>query len=149
MVPTPLNISPRSPRLLVTSFSLLSQYVPSITRKLFGSTPDGGSPSALHAYAKRAAASTHGPEFIVFACLIPVLVLLSGVFAGLTLGYMSLDETQLNVLSMSGTPFVRVICIHLLSSLIVRFTVNKNVMLRRSCLSGKMAIYCWSHCFLL
>jgi metal transporter CNNM len=104
MVPTPLNISPRSPRLLVTSFSLLSQYVPSITRKLLGSTPDGGSPSALRAYAKRAAASNHGPEFIVFACLIPVLVLLSGVFAGLTLGYMSLDETQLNVLSMSGTP---------------------------------------------
>ncbi|KAJ7690635.1 hypothetical protein B0H17DRAFT_935869 [Mycena rosella] len=34
----------------------------------------------------------------------PVLVLLSGVFAGLTLGYMSLDETQLNVLSLSGTP---------------------------------------------
>lgn len=104
MVPTPLNISPRSPRLLVTSFSLLSQYVPSITRKLLGSTPDGGSPSALRAYVKRATASTHGPEFIVFACLIPVLVLLSGVFAGLTLGYMSLDETQLNVLSMSGTP---------------------------------------------
>ncbi|KAG1782109.1 hypothetical protein EV702DRAFT_1069701 [Suillus placidus] len=104
MVPTPLNISPRSPRLLVTSFSLLSQYVPSITRKLLGSTLDGGSPSALHLYAKRAAASTRGPEFIVFACLIPVLVLLSGVFAGLTLGYMSLDETQLNVLSMSGTP---------------------------------------------
>ncbi|KAG1734591.1 hypothetical protein EDB19DRAFT_1726705 [Suillus lakei] len=97
MVPTPLNISPRSPRLLVTSFSLLSQYVPGITRKLLGSTSDGGSPSALHAYAKRAAASTHGPEFIVFACLIPVLVLLSGC-------YMSLDETQLNVLSMSGTP---------------------------------------------
>lgn len=104
MVPTPLNISPRSPRLLVTSISLLSQYVPSIARTLLGSTSDGGSPSALHTYAKRAAADTHGPEFIVFACLIPVLVLLSGVFAGLTLGYMSLDETQLNVLSMSGTP---------------------------------------------
>ncbi|KAG1721075.1 hypothetical protein EDD22DRAFT_983146 [Suillus occidentalis] len=104
MVPTPLNISPRSPRLLVTSFSLLSQYVPSITRKLLGSMPDDGNPSALHTYVKRAAASSRGPEFIVFACLIPVLVLLSGVFAGLTLGYMSLDETQLNVLSMSGTP---------------------------------------------
>ncbi|KAG2121615.1 hypothetical protein DEU56DRAFT_834077 [Suillus clintonianus] len=104
MVPTPLNISPRSPRLLVTSFSLLSQYVPNITRTLLGSKRDGGSPSALHAYAKRAAESNGGPEFIVFACLIPVLVLLSGVFAGLTLGYMSLDETQLNVLSMSGTP---------------------------------------------
>lgn len=36
----------------------------------------------------------------------PVLVLLSGVFAGLTLGYMSLDQTQLNVLCLSGTPYV-------------------------------------------
>ncbi|KAF7302822.1 CNNM transmembrane domain-containing protein [Mycena kentingensis (nom. inval.)] len=41
---------------------------------------------------------------IAFAVLIPVLVLSSGLFAGLTLGYMSLDETQLNVLSISGTP---------------------------------------------
>ncbi|EFI27832.1 CBS domain-containing protein [Coprinopsis cinerea okayama7 len=46
----------------------------------------------------------HDPKFIVFVVLIPVLVLLSGLFAGLTLGYMSLDETQLNVLSVSGTP---------------------------------------------
>ena len=38
------------------------------------------------------------PKFIVFACLIPVLILLSGVFTGLTLGYMDLDKTQLNVL---------------------------------------------------
>ena len=45
-------------------------------------------------------------EFAVFACLIPILVILSGIFAGLTLGYMSLDETQLNVLSVSGTPCV-------------------------------------------
>ncbi|GAW08526.1 DUF21-domain-containing protein [Lentinula edodes] len=30
--------------------------------------------------------------------------LLSGLFAGLTLGYFSLDQTQLNVLSVSGTP---------------------------------------------
>ncbi|KAJ8518067.1 hypothetical protein ONZ45_g4831 [Pleurotus djamor] len=44
------------------------------------------------------------PEDIVFAILIPILTLLSGLFAGLTLGYMSLDETQLNVLSISGTP---------------------------------------------
>ncbi|KAK7685805.1 hypothetical protein QCA50_011151 [Cerrena zonata] len=41
---------------------------------------------------------------IAFGVLIPVLVLLSGVFAGLMLGYMSLDETQLHVLSQSGTP---------------------------------------------
>ncbi|EJU04262.1 DUF21-domain-containing protein [Dacryopinax primogenitus] len=36
--------------------------------------------------------------------MIPVLVILSGIFAGLTLGYMSLDETQLHVLSVSGSP---------------------------------------------
>jgi len=92
--------SPRSPRPLFTS--LLSQYVPTVTRKLFPSTSDPNSTSTFHTYAKRAPDTTH----ILFACLIPVLVLLSGVFAGLTLGYMSLDETQLNVLSMSGTPFV-------------------------------------------
>jgi metal transporter CNNM len=99
MVPT-LLISARSPRPLFTS--LLSQYVPTIIRKLIASKSDGSIPSALHTYAKRESETTH----IIFACLIPVLVLLSGVFAGLTLGYMSLDETQLNVLSMSGTPFV-------------------------------------------
>ena len=48
----------------------------------------------------------HSAKFAVFACLIPILVLLSGLFAGLTLGYMSLDETQLQVLSISGTPSV-------------------------------------------
>ncbi|KAF5386365.1 hypothetical protein D9757_006655 [Collybiopsis confluens] len=41
---------------------------------------------------------------ILFPILIVVLVLLSGAFAGLTLGLMSLDQTQLNVLSVSGTP---------------------------------------------
>ncbi|ODN76402.1 CBS domain-containing protein [Cryptococcus wingfieldii CBS 7118] len=40
---------------------------------------------------------------IVEACMIPVLVLLSGMFAGLTLGYFSVDPTQLQVLSISGT----------------------------------------------
>ncbi|KAH6903913.1 CBS domain-containing protein [Coprinopsis sp. MPI-PUGE-AT-0042] len=46
---------------------------------------------------------SHHPHFILFIILIPVLVLLSGLFAGLTLGYMSLDETQLYVLSVGGT----------------------------------------------
>lgn len=46
--------------------------------------------------------SDHPP--VGFIILIPVLVLLSGLFAGLTLGYMSLDQTQLDVLSVSGTP---------------------------------------------
>jgi hypothetical protein len=41
---------------------------------------------------------------IAEACMIPVLVALSGIFAGLTLGYFSVDPTQLQVLSISGTP---------------------------------------------
>ncbi|KAF9444552.1 DUF21-domain-containing protein [Macrolepiota fuliginosa MF-IS2] len=55
--------------------------------------------------ARRASGLDDAPQWkrIVFPLLIPILVLLSGVFAGLTLGYMSLDETQLNVLSISGT----------------------------------------------
>ncbi|KAJ3783189.1 hypothetical protein GGU10DRAFT_361611 [Lentinula aff. detonsa] len=43
-------------------------------------------------------------ERIVFAVLIPILVSLSGLFAGLTLGYFSLDLVQLNVLAISGSP---------------------------------------------
>ena len=102
MVPTPLH-SPQSSRLIVTLLPLLSQHVPSIARALGGANDD---PTFLHTYAKRVTSEPGSPQFIVFACLIPVLVLLSGVFAGLTLGYMSLDETQLNVLSISGTPLV-------------------------------------------
>ncbi|KAL4071951.1 hypothetical protein V8B97DRAFT_1941719 [Scleroderma yunnanense] len=99
MVPTPLH-SPRSSRLFITLFSVLPQHVPSLSRKL---RVTDGEPTLLHSYVKRAS-QPHSTEFFVFVCLIPVLVLLSGIFAGLTLGYMSLDETQLNVLSMSGTP---------------------------------------------
>lgn len=102
MVPAPLHSS-RSSRPILTLLSVLSQHVPSLARKLGGA--DNGT-TLLHTYVKRAEASPPSAEFIVFACLIPVLVLLSGVFAGLTLGYMSLDETQLNVLSISGTPSV-------------------------------------------
>ncbi|KAM0752900.1 DUF21-domain-containing protein [Meredithblackwellia eburnea MCA 4105] len=49
-------------------------------------------------------AKKHNALFIVEACMIPVLVVLSGILAGLTLGYMSLDTTQLNVLAKTGTP---------------------------------------------
>lgn len=57
----------------------------------------------VHSFVKREP-EIHGGKLAVYATLIPVLVLLSGLFAGLTLGYMSLDETQLHVLSISGTP---------------------------------------------
>lgn len=45
----------------------------------------------------------HNATFAVEAAMIPLLVILSGAFAGLTLGYMSLDATQLSVLAKSGT----------------------------------------------
>jgi len=92
MVPTPLRLT-HSSRLIVLVYSILSNYVSTYFH-----------PSPAITLLKRAEHQKHDTKFIVFACLIPVLVLLSGVFAGLTLGYMSLDETQLNVLSISGTP---------------------------------------------
>ena len=102
MVPTLLHL-PNSPRLLLTVASVASQHVPNFSSHLsdaFAAFTASGHGAAL---AKRDSDSNHTTH-IVFACLIPFLVLLSGVFAGLTLGYMSLDETQLNVLSISGTP---------------------------------------------
>ncbi|KAF9039353.1 hypothetical protein BJ165DRAFT_1497695 [Panaeolus papilionaceus] len=58
-------------------------------------------------YRRESKFNPHEPRSIAFVILIPVLVLMSGLFAGLTLGYMSLDETQLHVLSISGTPTQR------------------------------------------
>lgn len=86
--------------LLVNSFAALSDSFPSVLSSIFPSAADVV--HASHTFAKREELSE--TKKIVFGCLIPVLVILSGVFAGLTLGYMSLDETQLNVLSISGTP---------------------------------------------
>ncbi|KAI0312944.1 hypothetical protein OF83DRAFT_1176152 [Amylostereum chailletii] len=91
---SPLSIRPLSPSLLPLVASL-AQHVPNFSNH-FG---DG---AALHRYVKRDD-PTHG-QIVLGGVLIPVLVLLSGLFAGLTLGYMSLDETQLQVLSISGTP---------------------------------------------
>ena len=101
MVPT-LRHSPHTPRLLLTLASVASQYVPNLAHLLPHTLAQPGA-AAAHPLAKRDL-DHNSPEFVVFACLIPILVLLSGLFAGLTLGYMSLDETQLNVLSISGTP---------------------------------------------
>ena len=77
----------------------LVSLAPGVLSELFRS-----SISSSNAVIKRAKDEPHDGKFIAFAILIPVLVILSGIFAGLTLGYMSLDETQLNVLSVSGTP---------------------------------------------
>lgn len=86
--------------LLVNSFVALSDSFLPILSSIFPTTTDAS--HAGHTFAKREELSE--TKKVVFGCLIPVLVILSGVFAGLTLGYMSLDETQLNVLCMSGTP---------------------------------------------
>lgn len=103
MVPVPIAVrNSHSSRLLYTLLSLATQYAPRLLRRDGGASNVLGAPLTL---SKRASEfDPHQPKFIIFAVLIPVLVLLSGLFAGLTLGYMSLDETQLNVLSISGTP---------------------------------------------
>lgn len=94
------SLGQHSSRLLYTLSSAASQII----GKLFKSAA-GHSPYDDHVLVKRAETfDPHSTKDIVFAILIPILVLLSGVFAGLTLGYMSLDETQLNVLSISGSP---------------------------------------------
>ena len=108
MVPSDPAGTPASPfpRLLLSLASAASHHVPFL--RIPG--PQSSEPSTLggsgvHALARRDIHDAdHRAEFIIYSCLIPILVLLSGLFAGLTLGYMSLDETQLNVLSVSGTP---------------------------------------------
>lgn len=104
MVPVPIT-SRHSSRLLYIILSAVSNYVP---RLVFRSD---AAPASL---AKRDSEfNPHKASSIVFVVLIPILVLSSGLFAGLTLGYMSLDETQLNVLSISGTPYV--VCLYTIS----------------------------------
>ena len=101
MVPTPINNAPtRYPRLTYALFTLATHGLGKLTA-LF--REEQASPSVhMHTFAKRE--DLPASKRITFIVLIPVLVLLSGLFAGLTLGYMSLDETQLHVLSISGTP---------------------------------------------
>ena len=90
--------------LLVNSNAVLSDFLPAVITSILPAGPASVTDASYvgHTYAKRAELSE--TKKIVYGCLIPILVILSGIFAGLTLGYMSLDETQLNVLSISGTP---------------------------------------------
>jgi metal transporter CNNM len=97
MVPPPLipSISISSPSFFLSLAATLSQHVPNL--------PDL---SNTHHQLVERSDTKHDGAFIACIILMPILVVLSGIFAGLTLGYMSLDETQLHVLSISGTPFV-------------------------------------------
>lgn len=61
------------------------------------------SAESTHVLAKRNAEELSKGQLAGYAVLVPILVILSGIFAGLTLGYMSLDETQLQVLASTGT----------------------------------------------
>ncbi|EPQ28589.1 uncharacterized protein PFL1_03892 [Pseudozyma flocculosa PF-1] len=74
-------------------------------------TPSGHGQASLTKRAEAASDTCHCGESelsagqkAAYGILVPILVVLSGLFAGLTLGYMSLDETQLQVLSLQGTP---------------------------------------------
>ncbi|KAF8966793.1 hypothetical protein BDZ97DRAFT_1806478 [Flammula alnicola] len=102
MVPVPITVrNSHSSRLLYILLSVATQYAPRILHR----DSDNGLSNSFTLAKRHSEFDPHQPKFIVFAILIPVLVLMSGLFAGLTLGYMSLDETQLNVLSISGTPY--------------------------------------------
>ena len=115
MVPVPLKLrslsnSTRYVHVLHIAFSAAFRYVTQRESQLgvgvwepWGRTQEEGRVGA-HTLQRRMEIEHGSTKFIVFVVLIPVLVLMSGLFAGLTLGYMSLDETQLNVLSVSGTP---------------------------------------------
>ncbi len=76
MVPPDLSNTPVPPlsRLLL---SLASNYVPSLRNSLPSNEPSTGGGGCVHTLARR---DIHDPEhrvqFIVFSCLIPVLVLL-------------------------------------------------------------------------
>ena len=104
MVPPDISITP-VPLLQRLLFSLASQHGDSLRNSSSPQPSAAGGGGAVHTFARRDIHDpSHRAQFIIFSSLIPILVLLSGLFAGLTLGYMSLDETQLNVLSVSGTP---------------------------------------------
>jgi hypothetical protein len=130
MVPAALRFTSHStPRLLLTLLSLAPNHVLSYFHS---------NDPFYRTLAKRREGFKHDTKHILFACLIPVLVLLSGMFAGLTLGYMSLDETQLNVLSISGTPSVAS-SFHL-SSLLKRHSVSNVSTRTRLNLFARMVI---------
>ena len=100
MVPVPIS-SRHSHHLVYLLLQLVTQYAPRYLHP-HGFFVDSSSTSTI--IRRESKFNPNQPMSIVSVVLIPVLVLLSGLFAGLTLGYMSLDETQLNVLSISGTP---------------------------------------------
>lgn len=98
-----ISLSPKYGSRNARLFPSAASAIFSSAIKIFRSSVKVNSKSEGHVFTKREP-DLPVAQTIAFAILIPVLVLLSGVFAGLMLGYMSLDETQLHVLSISGTP---------------------------------------------
>ena len=116
-MPTLSTLSPSFPS-LVSLVASLSHHVPDLSHVV-----RSGANQTVHFLAKRDTDPPSHGQVVAGGILIPILVLLSGLFAGLTLGcvwlkvrgvrvltnftncsYMSLDETQLHVLRISGTP---------------------------------------------
>lgn len=93
------NPNARGSRILYPIASFVVNQVPKLTSRLFT-----GHNSTSEHYVLNKREDLPESRKVAFGILVPILVLLSGLFAGLTLGYMSLDETQLHVLSISGTP---------------------------------------------
>ncbi len=146
MVPVPIAYrNSHSSRLLHILFTVGTQYVSYFIRSIFFNNSGGLSDHPSFLVRRHEPTDPKSTKFIVFAVLIPLLVLLSGLFAGLTLGYMSLDETQLNVLSISGTPYVNAfyhwsICYN-------SYLVSRESMPHRLCPCARMAICFSSHYF--
>ncbi|PPR01548.1 hypothetical protein CVT24_001859 [Panaeolus cyanescens] len=105
MVPVPITSrNSHLSRLLYILASLATQHASRLIHGRSGHNLTSDPLSEHMLYRRKSEFDPHEPKSIVFVVLIPVLVLMSGLFAGLTLGYMSLDETQLHVLTISGTP---------------------------------------------
>ncbi|KAF9072391.1 hypothetical protein BDP27DRAFT_1320381 [Rhodocollybia butyracea] len=100
MVPVPLTYR-HSSRLLYTTLSLASYHGLGFLRTLWPQHNDASTDNVTNLVRRNL---SEQDQRILFGILIPVLVLSSGLFAGLTLGYFSLEMTQLNVLAISGSP---------------------------------------------
>jgi metal transporter CNNM len=149
MVPVPIAVrNSHSSRLLHILFTVGTQYVSYFIRLIFFKDSEGLSDRHPFLVRRHEPTDPKSTKFIIFAALIPLLVLLSGLFAGLTLGYMSLDETQLNVLSISGTPYVNAFY-HSPIGLIGYYSlsVSRENMPHRLCPCARTAICFLSHYF--
>ncbi|KAK9448306.1 uncharacterized protein V1518DRAFT_385054 [Limtongia smithiae] len=94
---------------LVKSCLLLSAYLPSAIRQLpfLAFAPNAGRHSLYSRDDDDDDFEIDGPKFWIFMGISVTLVLLGGVFAGLTLGLMGQDEVYLQVIEQTGSELER------------------------------------------